>query len=585
MNNAFELLIVTQNQEILLQFGRYWNEKEDIPVIPENVNCELIIKCSNNKGMPQAYFGGHQLDNPYLFDKDENYLSWKWSSEQYFRNCFGILVFRISFEELEEVYEFPPIEVIATKIKADEAKNMLQYLFDCDPNLLYACFARTSSTSAWGEKSPNIERVIYAANQVITAIEKLIFSSMRRVRTRLVETEKVKVIEKSDIIDDRSIRFIIENLDQASSLYNPNSVSLKFRGRAFYFEKLQVIRKTESTDVYENSIIHGVIKSVKSRLHLTTQQLKKVLSEIESHMLKDVHEGMSDYVQFKTVCGYFIHKVSNHSFQVIEDLLKRLSLIEFNARRIIPAKPIIKVPRLTPFFSVNNVYRPIYNSSLNWYKIGDGISEISNLLFGLKTLDRLYEYVCLIKLIDIFTQEGWVIKESKLIGRYEFETEYTNNYYLFHHERLGFLELRYEPEISSSPDSSLWDLIKISGSKKFPYRPDFVLRFKNINKEEKVRIVLDAKYSTDYVIWENRLPSIIMKYLHGVRRINELQKLPFDHLWALGPTEKELKSFHHRNKESRAINPSIGVVQVKPNNSLDGLRKFYRKVIIPDIFS
>ena len=125
-------------------------------------------------------------------------------------------------------------------------------------------------------------------------------------------------------------------------------------------------------------------------------------------------------------------------------------------------RPVVEMPRNTPWFSVYPRYRRIYMNAQKWYTTRDEFSDLSHLLLHLKTIDRLYEYVCLFQLLDLF--EGEVgSSTNQMMGRSGLQRgELNDRYCSVHTGRAG---VAYEPRIPPRGERDpLWNLVKISGS-------------------------------------------------------------------------------------------------------------------------
>jgi hypothetical protein len=548
----------------------------------EDGRYSVTVRSPSRLGTPSLELQGYRLDDPRPVERNENETVWRWDHDPYFfRNCFGLTVIRVELPG-DGIHEFPPVEVVARKLKADEANTMLEYLWVVSPGLIYACFARTGYGGSQGDAPPSVERLLKQLDGLLKPIERLVDSKSSRVhRRRLVETTGVKAPSPGDVIDDRAVHFALLHLDYALEQAASNTVQIPVGYRQLSFDRLELVRKVESTDVYENGIIHGVLIHAERRLTAVQNRLTDVLNAIDARLADAQSRGQSDgtYVEFRTVCGYYVSQVANRPLARVSDMLRRVRRAQARASKVIPATPVRGKPRLTPTFSSRFLYQVIYRETMAWYKVGDGLSTAADLILGLKTLDRLYEYVCLFKLVDALTSEAWELEATEAPVVNEPLRDDVGEIYRFKHPRFGRAELRYEPQIPTATSStSLWGLTKITGSSHEPFRPDFLLRFEEGAGTEPVTVVLDAKYSTFGTMRNRYIPDLTLKYLHGVINLQRPKKTPFDQLWLLGPVDFSHWTYHNQGRHL-GIAPTIGILQVRPGAGHEALSSWLRSLV------
>lgn len=556
---------------------------QDPAQLREDGRYTLTLRCPAALGEPVLAVQGYELQDCKQLRQEDAVSLWKWDPDpNIFRNCFGLTTFRVEFED-GHAFEFQPVEVLATKLKAEHAQSMLEYLWKQSPELLYACFARTSVGGSVGEGSPSIERVLQQAETLTESVERLVlFSSRSATRKRLVEELEVKPLSAGDVIDDRSVHFMLHNLHHASPTPSDASTEVRVQYRVLYFDNVAVMRKSESTDVYENRVIHGLLWTVEKRLVEVGKYLEDVMREIQMRIGAPSLLDDGKYVRFQSVCGYYIHQVARQPLSRINGLLLRIRKCQRRSREIIPAKPVIEVPRLTPTFSVKRPYRDIFRQAHEWYQMGNGLAGVSDFLMGLRTIDRLYEYYCLFSILELAGKEAWrliEVRRERAQGDSLFDS--IADAFVLSHENLGRLELRYEPSIPPvSSGEDFWGFVKVAGSTTESYRPDFMIKWTPSHGSEVVA-VLDSKYSTQETMRYRHLPAVALKYLLGIRKKGVVEKIEIDHLCLLGPTSGAavLWDYHFAGR-GLGIRPTMHIARAYPGQDAAGLERWFKNVLI-----
>lgn len=582
MIEEFALTIRTSRESIRVTPGAAWRFEDDLHQVREDDSCTLSLEAPARLGPPQLFAQGVMAEGPSQMTEEGGQRVWHWREGRHFHNCFGWTVLHAEWESDLRV-EFPPVDVVARTVQADDATAMLDFLGSQDTRLLHACFVQARAREHWGVGSPAVERVLNSADEVLSGVEQLVFSTFRRARSRLVEQLVLKAPDASDSLDDRSLHYLLAHPDSMSVTPGPRLLPVAVGGQSLYLGEVQAVRKVESTDVYENGVVQGVLLSVRGRLLAVQGHLSHIQEVSEPRLAsRPIPEG---YAQFQAVGGHYLKKAASYPLARVQGLLQRLDRAQKRAQSVIAARPVRHAPRLTPYFSANPRYRAIYRAARSWYSLAEGLAAPAQALLGLKSLDRLYEYVALFGLLKALRQEDWELVDSQRFGPTGgSEVEVIADLHQLRHDRIGSVEMRYEPRIE--PEGLLGevgDLVKVAGGAGpgYPYRPDFVLRFTDLAGNERTRAVFDAKYADFATIRERHLPDLTLKYLHGIRSVSAPERPPFDHLWLLGPVRREPFAFHRVRRGAVPVRPSLGILDVHPSDPTTAIRWWYRNVLLP----
>ncbi|MCL5677512.1 MAG: hypothetical protein M1602_06615 [Firmicutes bacterium] len=584
MMEEFAVTIRTSRESIRITPDATWRFQDDLYQVREDDTCTLSLEAPARLGPPQLSMQGVMAEGPSQVTDEGSQRVWHWREGRHFHNCFGWTVLRAEWES-DLLVEFPPVDVVARKVQADEATAMLDFLGSQDTRLLHACFVQARAGDDWGIGSPAVERVLKSADEVLSGVEQLVFSTFRRACSRLVEQHVLKAPDVSDSLDDRSLQYLLAHPDSMTLTPAPHLLPVAVAGRSLYLREVQAVRKVESTDVYENGVVQGLLLSVRGRLLAVQRHLAQiqVFSERQA-VSRPIPEG---YAPFQAVGSHYLEKAAKYPLARVQGLLLRLDRAQKRAQSVIAARPVRQAPRLTPYFSANPRYRAIYRAAHSWYSLAEGLAAPAQALLGLQSLDRLYEYVALFGLLTAFRQEDWELVEAQRLGPPgDSAIEVIADLHQLRHDRIGSLELRYEPRIEpEGQPGEAWDLVKVAGGAGpgYPYRPDFVLRFTDLAGNDRTSAVFDAKYADFATIRERHLPDLTLKYLHGIRRAGAPERPPFDHLWVLGPVRREPFAFHRLRRGAAPVRPTLGILNVHPSDPTTAIRWWYRNVLLPDL--
>jgi len=533
----------------------------------------LRVVLPSEVGEPSLSLQGRLLEAPDGRALSEHDHVWTWPAGPYFHNHFGQVTLRLEFAD-GTTYPFNDLEVSAARPRAEEARRMLQHLASRSPRLLRACFATTNGTGPTGDEAPSVETLLQAGDRLVTHVERLLGGSFRKARTRLVEHLTVKRPGPGDRLDDRSLAHMMRHLDEATpSPPAQGGIALPLGVHTVWYDQTVVVERAESTDVYENGIVHGALRSVEGRL----AALRAHLSAQQSRLAGpgEPVEDAAGYVRFEAVCHEHVRGMLAWPLERAGALIERVQASRRRAERVMPARPIGGRPHMTPFFAANPAYRPVFRAVTDWYRIGEGTGDVSAPLLGLKTLDRLYEFNCLVALIEMLEDEGWHLSESEVP-----EEGMMARSYRFGHASLGLAELHYEPEIHAATAAEpFWGLIKVAGSERTAFRPDFLLRFTR-SARPPILVALDAKYANESTLRDTLLPGVALRYLHGIHSIDRPGRPALDHLWLLGPTGKMFWHYQHLAPGEVGISPNLGIVRVEAGEAGPGLRAWYRRTVL-----
>ena len=328
----------------------------------------------------------------------------------------------------------------------------------------------------------------------------------------LVPYEKVKKVSIS------SFNWIMQNADQLADV--PYSSGVQYQGKNYLPYHIKTDASQKSWDVYENRIVI-------SFLHTVLLNAKQIFWEFDRDILNEeriisrIHgsfpkEYCAPIITIKSLqisfCRILLGKL-NHSIDTLQNLYTQYETL-FDVQ----TSMLTTLPRKTSTFCEIKPYAQVFKIIVHWFQYGEYSLEKERLILQVKTLDKLFEYYCLLQLLKLLADNGYHkadIQEpafkylyTSADGHYQNEQDVANTYVLSRNHITA--TLYYQPVISAFNFENGLTLYRTT-SKKGYYTPDFVLKF-SFSEHDEEYIIFDAKFASRDTIKNFRLPEVIRKY-------------------------------------------------------------------------
>ena len=432
-----------------------------------------------------------------------------------FGGCFDLVCVSVNIDNgygEESAYYSDYLRIATTKQTARQVEQMLGEIENSLPSFLEVCFSRSR------KKAGLIKNDIRSIWNTLRIIDEII--SVYEENYGYFSNHKKSTVEQdTEIVDVKSMR----KIDQESLIWitsNPDNLVvtekesvIKHKEQYYAPTKVKTYISRYSYDIYENRMILGFLRSVIEYINKQITGFEREILELENIpnsiivQLPNTHEltGRCIYVYYKGVMERFEKK---------RDVLQELY---YRYVRILEcmAEGVFSLPKLTNTFKQVYHYRICYECMVKWFEAGDYSFDHLNYLFKLKTLSRIFEYFCLIKLQTAIVQNGYVLTDtSRVVYDIEDDIEDINNKYVFSGH--GYeLTLLYEPTIwvnRLNDDINLYSTGYNFTKRKWNDRwtPDFVMKITTFGNE--YYYILDAKYSNFQNVKKRYIPELVLKY-------------------------------------------------------------------------
>lgn len=475
-----------------------------------------------------------------------------YQSEKLFLNYFGTseLVVLLEDSHSTEVVRFQPLQVAAKESSAIMVEQMFEYLASISNEALYSVFSATRYSAGFEEGAVSPTYVFERIQHSIKVLQETLPLIFNKPLTRLVPEQKLVASSGSEELDDSSIGWLLENLSVLEPDENVDQAHIYYDGQHFRASTLRMSVLNESTDVYENRVIHGFVNLL---LREAQQLAQRYQNEFNVR-------NKSDYLPN----GYisFFEKVSKFKNQLIGTQLERVSFIVEPLKQLKALLdkllPVTRLSSERPIFTEkvrnNPFYRDVFVEIIKWHERGMLDWSAYENLFAIESIPLLFESYCYFRVVE---SVNGILNNQRISE---------NSYYL----EVEFVDISGK-EISIYREPDFWAPLHTSknyhglvNSEAYTVRneynfsprgqkgafskrqPDIVIQFKKPEDGSIQLLVMDAKYTRSATAFARYLPELTMKYIHGIHRPG--QEIPtVTSLSILFPHSSDTKftSFHH----------------------------------------
>lgn len=556
--------------------------QQKMPWIREDEAIELQLQAPSIYSSAILEVNQHSIymtDRNYIEKEDFVIFSWRpkvngYYLESLFFNYFGVSRFNVFLKEdsgIEKVFLFQPIQVLAKIDTANRVDDMFSYLSNISSGLLYSFFGASNKLAGfdYGNMSPDlfIDRVEKTLSDINNSLTFIINNKI----SRLIPDYKILPTSGDDELDDTSLGWLLENLSVLEPDDNPDQAYIYHEGQHYRASSIYKPILIESTDIYENQIIHGFLECL---LH----EVQQILAQYEGgfdnyHEPIDMSEGYSSF--FTNVLKFKRVLLKNQN-EKINNILIFIRAIQFSLDRYLPvSKKNYNRPVITQKVNNNHIYRSIFIDIIKWHEHRDIDWSAYDKLFSIKSAPELFEIYCYFRLLDAFVlyfdpyfslsnSHGSIENTFIDDGGNEVKMEMEPEYWVYDHTS------RHRENIINSENYTRKVNSYHLRGQRGAYsnrRPDFVFQIKSPEGDVKL-LILDAKYTSRERAFLDYLPDLTMKYIHGIHKIDQ-GKSVVNSLSILYPgdggSDRDWTSYHHHEMSilgNSPVEPSLQTIGV-----------------------
>lgn len=267
----------------------------------------------------------------------------------------------------------------------------------------------------------------------------------------LVPYEKVRQVSRD------SFNWILQNADQLAAV--PYTSGIQFHDKNFLPYQVRTDASRKSWNVYENRVIIGFLntallnaKQVSAEFDRDVLNEERVISRIHGSFPKEYRAPIITIKSLQISFCRLLLKKLNCLIDTLQSVGKQYSSL-FDVQPLV----LNTLPRKTNTFCEIKPYAQVFEIIVRWFRYGEYSLEKERLILQVKTLDKLFEYYCLLRLLKLLADNGYQkanVKEPvfkfdyvSADEHYQNEKDVANTYLLSNGEVTA--TLYYQPVISA----------------------------------------------------------------------------------------------------------------------------------------
>jgi len=419
-------------------------------------------------------------------------------------------------------------------------------------------------------------------------------------RHSIKKTNVVREYAKARDVSITGFQWLMQNSDQLVPVSQKTAVLR--RGNYYIPRKILIQEPVSNRDVYENQVILSFLMLVLKNARLIQTMLAADIVERENTLQKiqgTVREGYQPPA---------ISTIWQLPLQESKGFCERLNVVtvqleslynKYNEILQCSKFDVKTFPQKTKTFQNVKPYSQVFEQIMKWFKFGDFDMKKNRIIFNLRTLDKLFEYYSLYRLLKMLGDAGFEkVKDRSAIISYQYrvldswyanEMDVANTYHL---EKDGCqLTLYYQPVVHSDRFENNLTIYRTTIPRRSQtscyYTPDFLLKISQGNKPP-VYVVLDSKYSNRLSILRrhednsqtNYLDKIVLKYSSQFASM-ETRESP-KMIWILqgrvGDGDERAVFRFHNSPLSKYYPPSTNYGIISVNTKSDSLHELWNEI-------
>lgn len=444
------------------------------------------------------------------------------------------LSFILAFSDGSSKEYFTEFLLCVSKSQEDaiNIKKMLQELIAFDDSQvsewIFTDVDRGASNSLyegkWNKRAyKSLSSYIQLLDQVISCYKNNYTYFKMQGKHTLMRSNVLVPYEKVRVVSRNSFNWIIQNTDQLANI--PYNSGIQYQGKNYLPYHIRTDTNQKSWNVYENRVVVSFLytallnaKQIHAEFDRDVLNEERIISRIHGNFPREYRAPIITIKSLQvSFCRILLVKL-NRSIDALQRIYKQyITLFD------VPVSLLTTIPRKTGTFCETKPYAQVFEIIVHWFQYGEYSLEKEQLILQVKTLDKLFEYYCLLRLLKLLADNGY---QKADIEKPVFKHTYTSadDYYLNEKDVANtyilsnngvMVTLYYQPVISAvrfENNLTLYRTTKPLYYKKPDYyTPDFVLKFSS-PEHNKEYVIFDAKFSSRKNIINHSLPEVIRKY-------------------------------------------------------------------------
>lgn len=504
-----------ETKEFFLSEKYYFEEKEEFYVYHFK-EYECIFEILDNRTIDKIILNiagmAYEVSSDML--KDGKYI-FKFPKKYYFQCIWGytLLTIKIYTTTGESYYLYSKLINVILDYQIEESKNiensvkeMVKYILENNVDLFFNTPEQKISinnTNFIGKKVKTLYNELNQLEQIVECYLKNKEYFLNDLKYKLLLNYKIENFEKVKNLDSNILKFIIQNPQYLQEINSRKGILYKKK----YYSPTRTLVDSKEFDynIEENRIILGFLQKIYVYIDQRLLLAKKYIEDNNKERKFTLQNTVNFYYEF-------YYKQLIRMKPIIESLY-------FYYKKIMKCDPLIleTVPIFSNIFQNYQHYKEMYLVIYNWFENKNyNLDNKRNTLNNLTTVDKIYEYYSLGKLIEGILSLGY-INEKVYNYKYSKETFSKNkeiNTFIFYKD-LKKITVYYQAYIYTDKFENELELYRVEGSSNSVYNPDFIIKLESPTKKNRY-LILDSKWQKMKVLKNYTLKEIIYKYCYSI---------------------------------------------------------------------
>lgn len=440
-----------------------------------------------------------------------------------FFNYFGIapIYVDVTRDGATHLHEMGEIEVLARKASVEQAKEMVSYVLRSGHlDLLRAQGATRRSAGASRDEGLPPKRLLEHLEFTVRKLEKMI-GPITKSPVKILTSKLNLIHAPTDIeIQEQGLAWLCENLGVLEPSDDVQNYVLVHSGQMYKASEIQAPVTQESTDIYENRVIHGFLENLLTFVYQLSEGIKENVTPASLNRA-------AGYESFFNVMGEWLNVESQIHLSRVYDMRDRIKRIQRLISKTIPVSQMVTTPpRFTPKARANRHYSALYRLIHDWYSHTTIDWSVEKFLMAINSIPKLFELYSLLIIVDWLKTRATSLHTnpeafaSGHVHGFQLDILYEPNYW-----RTNHIEATEDDVVGTelkTVENAIRERSNGPARRNYKYdrrSPDFVIDIKSLETGAPVRLgllVLDAKYVNRKSAYEVKVAECTMKYVHGL---------------------------------------------------------------------
>ena len=395
----------------------------------------------------------------------------------------------LTLKDRSELTLYSNFLLCASQHQSDN-RNISQILTELtaiqDDTILELMFAQRTAHESLNTNLFGGHRAYQSLSSYVTLLEQVLscyranYNYFRTLaRHMLVKSDIVTSFDQVRMMTQRSQQWLTQNLHVLSEV-SPEQAALTYLGKNYLPMQMQSTINVKSFDTYENRVVVGFLQMVLHNASKIGQDYKAFLQEHLSSIkvlraqLKE--RGLpyeAPIITLKFLQFQKCEQELNHLYELITDL----NGLYRNYEQLFKLKDVLlrNFPRKAKAFQEIKPYAQVFHTINRWFRYGEFSLQKDMLFLQGKTLDKLFEYYCLYRLLDMLIGAGF----TPIAGEAAFTFAYAHNKPMLEAPRMArpssgprvTLRRSFSTAFGSAANNTSGSAISSATSSAAPHRP------------------------------------------------------------------------------------------------------------------